>query len=113
MYIFSTPVFEIAPYATFCILLLMVVCTIYLRNRILAYAQKNLHDCFSEFKLYEELQDDTTSLALYCYITSNAFQQTNDPVFIALCKRYIRWGQMFIITFVVAVADVGFLLSAD
>lgn len=80
----------------------------YLRNLILNYARKNLPDYFSECKLYEEQQDDTTSLALYRYITSNAFQQTNDPVFIALCKRYIRWGQMFIITFTIAIADVDF-----
>lgn len=85
----------------------MIFPTIYLRSLILIYARKNLPTCFSEFKLYEEQQDDTTSQALYRYIRSNAFQQTNDPFFIALCKRYIRWGQMFILFFVAAIVDIG------
>ncbi len=87
----------------------MVFSTLYLRSMILHYAQKNLPQCFAEFKLYEEQQDNTTSLALYHYIMSNSFEQTNDPVFIALCQRYIRWGQLFILFFVAAIVDIGFL----
>ncbi len=60
-----------------------------------------------EFKLHEEYQEDTTSLALYRYITSNAFAQSNDPRFIALCRRYIRWGQLFIVFFVLAIIDIN------
>jgi hypothetical protein len=40
---------------------------------------------------------------------SNTFLQTNDPVFIALCQRYIRWGQLFILFFVAAIADIDFI----
>ncbi|WP_331351078.1 hypothetical protein [Cellvibrio sp. UBA7671] len=109
MYNFTTPLLEVAPYATFCILLLMVFSTLYLRSQILKYAEKNLPQCFTEFKLYEEQQEDTTSLALYRYIMSNTFLQTNDPVFIALCQRYIRWGQLFILFFVAAIADIDFI----
>lgn len=87
----------------------MVFPTLYLRSQILKYAEKNLPHSFTEFKLYEEQQEDTTSLALYHYIMSNTFQQTNDPVFIALCQRYIRWGQLFILFFVAAVVDNGFI----
>ncbi len=87
----------------------MIFPTLYLRSQILKYAEKNLPQCFTEFKLYEEQLEDTTSLALYRYIMSNTFQQTNDPVFIALCQRYIRWGQLFILFFVAAIADVGFI----
>jgi len=108
VYNLTTPLFEIAPYATFCILLLMIFSTIHLRRLVLDYAEKNLPHCFTEFKLYEEQQDNTTSLALYHYIMSQAFVQTNDPMFIAMCKRYIRWGQLFILTFVVTVVDISF-----
>lgn len=87
----------------------MISSTIYLRRLILDYAAKNLPHCFTEFKLYEEQQDDTTSLALYRYIMSHAFVQTNDPMFIALCQRYIRWGQLFILFFVAAIIDFGFI----
>lgn len=89
----------------------MVFSTLYLRSQILKYAEKNLPQCFTEFKLYEEQQEDTTSLALYRYIMSNTFLQTNDPVFIALCKRYIRWGQLFILFFVTAIADIDSILA--
>lgn len=106
---FTTSLFEIAPYATFCILLLVVFSTSYLRNLILNYTEKNLPHCFTEFKLYEEQQDNTTSQALYHYIISNTFEQTNDPVFIALCQRYIRWGQLFILFFFIAIVDIGFI----
>lgn len=109
VYNFTTPLFEIAPYATFCILLLMVFSTLYLRSLILNYAEKNLPHCFTEFKLYEEQQEDTTSLALYRYIMSNSFEQSNDPVFIAMCQRYIRWGQLFILSFVFAIVDISFI----
>lgn len=102
---FATHLFEIAPYATFCILLLIVVATVYLRFSILSYTEKNLPHSFTEFKLHEEHQEETTSLALYHYIMSNTFEQSNDPVFIAMCKRYIRWGQLFILFFVVAIVD--------
>lgn len=87
----------------------MIFPTLYLRNQILKYAEKNLPHSFTEFKLYEEQREDTTSLALYHYIMSNTFQQTNDPVFIALCQRYVRWGQLFILFFVAAVVDTGFI----
>ena len=107
MHHLTTSLFEIAPYATFCILLLIVVSTVYLRNLILKSAEKNLPHCFTEFKLYEELQENTTSLALYHFIMSNRFVQTNDSAFIALCQRYIRWGQLFIIFFVFAVLDIA------
>lgn len=106
---FTTPLFEIAPYATFCILLLIILATIYLRSSILSYTEKNLPHSFSEFKLHEEHQEETTSLALYHYIMSNAFEQSNDPVFIAMCKRYIRWGQLFILFFVIAVMDISLI----
>lgn len=106
MHYLTTSLFEIAPYATFCILLLIVVSTVYLRNLILKCAEQNLPQYFTEFKLYEELQDNTTSLALYRFITSNSFAQTNDPTFIALCQRYIRWGQLFIVFFVIAILDI-------
>lgn len=109
MYNFTTPLFEMAPYATFCILLLMVFSTAYLRSAILHYAEKNLPQYFTECKLYEEQQDNTTSLALYRYIMSNGFEQTNDPVFIAMCQRYIRWGQLFILFFCIAIMDVSFI----
>ena len=107
MHYLTTSLFEIAPYTTFVILLLIVVSTIYLRNQILKCAEKNLPQYFTEFKLYEELQDNTTSLALYRFITSRSFVQTNDPTFIALCRRYICWGQLFIIFFALAVVDVA------
>lgn len=87
----------------------MVFSTLHLRSVILHYAQKNLPQCFAEFKLYEEQQDNTTSLALYHYIMSNSFEQTNDPVFIALCQRYIRWGQLFILFFVAAIVDISII----
>lgn len=109
MYNSTTPLFELAPYATFGILLLVVFSTLYLRNQILKYAEKNLPQCFTEFKLYEEQQEDTTSLALYRYIMSNTFLQTNDPVFIALCQRYIRWGQIFILFFIAAIMDLSII----
>lgn len=109
MYNFTTPLLEIVPHATFGILLLMVFSTIYLRSLILRYAEKKLPGSFSEFKLYEEKQDETTTLALHSYITSNNFVQTQDPVFIAMCQRYIRWGQLFILFFVIAIVDVGFI----
>lgn len=109
MYNFTTPLFEIAPYATFCVLLLMALSTLYLRSAILHYAEKNLPHCFTEFKLYEEQQEDTTSLALYRYIMSQSFAQTNDPMFIALCQRYIRWGQLFILFFFIAIMDSSFI----
>lgn len=85
----------------------MVFSTLYLRSMILNYAEKNLPHYFIEFKLYEEQQEDTTSLALYHYIMSHTFEQTNDPVFIALCQRYIRWGQLFILFFAMVIVDVG------
>ena len=107
MHYLTTSLFEIAPYTTFVILLLIVVSTIYLRNQILKCAEKNLPQYFTEFKLYEELQDSTTSLALYRFITSNSFAQTNDSAFIALCQRYIRWGQLFIVFFAIAIMDMG------
>ncbi|MEN0036556.1 MAG: hypothetical protein AAGC78_05795 [Cellvibrio sp.] len=110
MHTFNTPIFEVAPYATFGILLLMVCSTAYLRRLILNYTQKKLPQCFNEFKLYEEDQDETSTLSLYRYITSNRFQQTNDPVFIGMCQRYMRWGQLFILFFVVAaIVDIGFI----
>jgi hypothetical protein len=106
MHYLTTSLFEIASYATFCILLLIVVSTVYLRNLILMRAQNNLPQCFTKFKLYEELQENTTSLALYRFITSNSFAQTNDPTFIARCQRYIRWGQLFILFFVITILDI-------
>ncbi len=87
----------------------MVFATVYLRSSILRYTEKNLPHCFTEFNLYEEQQEDTTSLSLYRYIMSNAFEQTNDPVFIAMCQRYIRWGQLFILFFAAAIVDIGFI----
>ena len=87
----------------------MIFSTIHLRRLVLDYAEKNLPDCFAEFKLYEEQQDNTTSLALYRYIMSNTFQQTNDAVFIALCQRYLRWGQLFILFFVAAIVDISII----
>jgi len=87
----------------------MVFSTAYLRSSILNYAEKKLPHCFINFKLYEEQQDDTTSLALYRYIMSQSFAQTNDPIFIALCQRYIRWGQLFILFFVVSIVDIGII----
>lgn len=87
----------------------MVFATVHLRSRILTYAEKNLPQSFTKFKLYEEQQEDTASLALYRYIMSNTFQQTNDPIFIALCQRYIRWGQLFILFFVAAITDFGLI----
>ena len=107
VYNITIPLFEIAPYATFCILLLIIVATVYLRSAILNYTQKNLPHNFREFKLHEEHQAETKSLALYHYIMSNAFEQTNDPVFIAMCRRYIRWGQSFILFFVLAIVDLS------
>ena len=109
MYTINAPLFEIAPYATFSILLLMVFSTVYLRRLILDYTEKKLPHCFTAFKLYEEQQEETTTLALYRYIMSNTFQQTNDAVFIAMCRRYIRWGQLFILFFFVAIVDIGFI----
>lgn len=109
MYNVSPPLFGIAPYTTFLILLLMVVATIYLRRLILRYTEKKLPHCFSEFRLYEEQHEETTSLALYHYITSNSFAHTNDPVFIDMCKRYIRWGQLFILFFVAAIVDMSII----
>lgn len=109
MYTTTAPLLEVAPYTTFCILLLMVASTIYLRSQILRYTEKKLPHCFTKFRLYEEQQDETTSLALYNYISSNAFAQTNDPVFIDMCKRYIRWGQLFILFFVIAIVDIGLI----
>jgi hypothetical protein len=106
VYKFTTPLFEIAPYETFCILLLIIFSTIYLRRLILNYAEKNLPHCFTEFNLNEEQQEDTASLALYRYIMSNTFEQTRDPIFIAMCKRYIRWGQLFIVSFAIALIDI-------
>lgn len=111
MYNVNGPIFEIAPYATFSILLLMVLSTIYLRRLILNYTETKLPHCFTQFKLYEEHQEETTTLSLYRYIMSNTFQQTNDPVFIAMCRRYIRWSQLFILCFVVAaIVDISFIV---
>lgn len=87
----------------------MIFPTLYLRSKILKYAEKNLPQCFTEFKLYEEQLDDTTSLALYRYVMSNTFQQTNDPVFIALCQRYVRWAQLFILFFVATIMDISII----
>lgn len=87
----------------------MVLSTLHLRSEILHYAEKKLPQCFTEFKLYEEQQDNTTSLALYRYIMSQSFSQTNDPIFIALCQRYIRWGQLVILFFVAAIIDIDFI----
>jgi len=87
----------------------MVFATGHLRSRILTYAEKNLPHSFTEFKLYEEQEEDTASLALYRYIMSNTFQQTNDPIFIALCQRYVRWGQLFILFFVTAIMDISII----
>lgn len=113
MYTFNTPIFEIAPYATLSILLLMVCSTAYLRHAILNYIQKKFPQFFAEFKLHEEKQEETSTLSLYRYITSNSFQQTNDPVFIGMCRRYMRWGQLFILFFVVAaIVDIGFIFHA-
>jgi len=107
VYSINSPLSEIAPVATCSILLLIMFSTIYLRRLILSYSQTKLPHCFTEFKLYEEQQENTTSQALYSYIMSNAFEQSNDPDFIALCKRYIRWGQLFILFFVAAIVDIG------
>lgn len=97
--------FEIAPYATFSILFLIVITTAYLRSVILGYAEKHFPAIFTEFGLHEETDSDTSTLALYRYILSGAFKKTDDPIFIALCNRYIRWGQFFIISFVLALVD--------
>lgn len=105
MYNASTLLLDIAPYASCGILLLIIVATVYLRSAILRYSEKNLPHSFQQFKLREERQDGTTSLALYHFIMSNAFEQTHDPVFIALCRRYIRWSQLFIVFFVIAIID--------
>ncbi|HSC68104.1 MAG TPA: hypothetical protein VLC79_10455 [Cellvibrio sp.] len=104
---FATPLFEIAPYATFCILLLIAITIAYLRIAILGYCEKNLPDCFTAFRLYEEHHEPATSLALYQYLISNSFEQSKDTVFIALCRRYIRWGHFFIIFFIVATIDIN------
>ena len=109
---FTTPLFETAPYATFGILLLMVVSIAYLRSLILSYTEKNRPHQFAEFKLHEEQQEDTASQALYNYITTQSFAHTKDPILIGMCQRYIRWGQLFILFFVVAIVDIGFIYHA-
>tara|TARA_R100000656_G_C3919075_1_gene122450 strand:+ start:458 stop:793 length:336 start_codon:yes stop_codon:yes gene_type:complete len=98
--------FETAPYTIFSILLLMVIATVYLRSLILGYAEKHFPDIFIEFKLYEEHEDDTSTLSLYRYIMSRSFEKTNDPIFIAMCNRYMRWGQSFVVSFVIVIIDI-------
>lgn len=110
MSIFNAPVFEIVPYATFSILFLLIISTVYLRKLILSYSEKKLPRTFVEFKLYEEKQNAPNTLSLYKYIDSKSFEKTNDPFFISICHRYIRWGQLFIISFAVALADIGFII---
>ena len=92
-----------------CILLLIIGATVYLRCAILRYTEKKLSHNFVEFKLHEERQEDTNTLALYHYIMSNAFVQSNDPFYIALCRRYIRWSQLFTVFFILAMADMNFI----
>ena len=110
MYIFNAPIFEVVPYATFSILFLLIISLIYLRKLILNYSEKKLPHTFVEFKLYEEKQDEPETLSLYHYINSKSFEKTNDPFFIDICRRYIRWGQLFIISFAAALADICFIV---
>lgn len=113
MYTFNTAIFEVAPYATFGILFLLIVSAAYLRRQILNYSEQKHPTAFNQFKLYEERQDEPETLSLYNYIHSKSFEQTDDPFFIGICRRYIRWGQLFIISFAVIIADISFVLFAE
>lgn len=101
--------FEIAPYTTFSILLLIVISIAHLRGLILNYAEKNFSTIFIERNLHEENENDTSTLALYRYIASRSFEQTNDPLFIVMCNRYIWWAQLFIMAFVIVLIDIDFI----
>lgn len=101
--------FESAPYSVFSILLLIIIATVYLRSLILGYAEKHFPDVFIQFKLYEENEDETSTLTLYRYIMSRSFEKTNDPVFIAMCNRYVRWGQSFVVSFIIAIIDLDYI----
>lgn len=103
--------FEIAPYATFGILFLMVISIAYLRMSILGYTEKKFPDVFVAFKLYEEKVEDTFTLSLFSYIKSRSFENTYDPIFIAMCNRYIRWAQLFVISFMVVLIDIDFIFD--
>ena len=108
---FHMSILEIAPYTTFSILLLIVISTVYLRGLILGYAKNNFPHVFIEFNLHEENEADASTLSLHRYIMSKSFENTNDPIFIAMCHRYVRWAQLFIVAFVIVLINLDFMCN--
>ena len=98
--------FEAAPYTTFCMLTLMIVPIMSLRRSVLDYAEANLPELFLEFNLQHENTDLPTEPCLFNFLNSDACTRTHDPIFIALCRRLIRWIYFFMIACALVLIDV-------